>query len=141
MRPPDDASFLCSLNSTAWKILGTVLKVRRLIGKRHTMHVHEQGMGVTITVCPAGQQESVPLPGKWLSPTGLLIWRAFSGPGEWLVGKEIAARIDRDHDTKLRYLLLDMEERGVLLHEDGKGYARATPLPPQDDGQAGKQAC
>jgi len=82
---------------------------------------------VIITIKPACLSPDAPserLPGRWLSDAEQLVWKCL-GPDEWLVGKEIAARCGREHDTKLRYLLMNLEDRGVLLHEDGRGYARA----------------
>lgn len=68
------------------------------------------------------------MPGRWLSELEANIWRAIK-PGEWLTGKQVAVRLGRDYDRdpKLKHLLANLEDRGVLLHEDGQGYARATP--------------
>lgn len=123
-------SLQCVLNSVAWRVLAGMLKVERRTRQveRVTAHVVQDGLAVTITVCTAGQQESEPIPGRWLSDAEQLVWRAIQ-VGQWLNGKEIAARCGREHDTKLKYLLLNLEDRGVLVHEDGKGYARAVIKP------------
>lgn len=65
----------------------------------------------------------MPAPGgRMLSEDEARVVAVFRRPDEWLVGKEIAARLGQSHNTKLRYLLMNMEGRAVLLHEDGKGY-------------------
>lgn len=130
MRPPDDQAFLCVLKGLAWKILGAVLKVRQLVGRRHTEHVRHNGMAVTITVCPADQEESVPIPGRFFSDLGQLVWNAIQ-PGEYLAGKQVGKKIGRDYETdaKLKYQLQDLKERGVLDHDHRKGYSRAIAPP------------
>lgn len=81
---------------------------------------------VVIAVSPANleAEPAEQRPGEWLSPLGRLLWNALP-PGEWLVGKQIASRAGLPYEAKLKHILQDLEDRGVLLHEDGRGYARA----------------
>jgi hypothetical protein len=68
---------------------------------------------------PAGDEPRV---GLWLSPLGLLVWRALAdGP---LSGKEIAAAVGQKYENRMKYLLLDMEEREVIRHDRATGGYR-----------------
>jgi len=112
----------CLITSVAW---GLLAKLKAPVPGEVGVRVDRGDLAVTITVHPPGAPEAADrVPGRMLSSTEQLVWQAIQ-PGEWLVGKEIAGRIGRDYDVRLRYLLLNLEDRGVLAHEDGKGYARA----------------
>lgn len=121
MKPPG-ANLHCLLNSIAWKLLH---QIRTPITADITGSADRADGGVIVRVYPVNQPGLPPLntPGTWLSPIEQLIWNALAGP-EPLVGKEIAAKIGLPHDPRIKYLLKNLEDRGVLTHEDGQGYSR-----------------
>lgn len=87
--------------------------------------VVEGDLVVSIQVVPVNLEPaaSARLPGSWLSSQEQLIWNALNG--EPLLGKQIAAKLGWDYSTKLRYLLSNLEDRGVLHHDEVAGYSRA----------------
>jgi len=91
-----------------------------------TVHVRNRSHEVRIQVNPVNLTEPPPIeryPGAWLSPLELLVWRAFE-ENQALSGKQIAARTGQEYGPKLKYLLLNMEDRGLLTHDTGVGYTR-----------------
>jgi hypothetical protein len=85
---------------------------------------------VRITVAPAdaltGQGEH--FPGLHFSPFEVAVYHCLrAASGGPLSGKQIAARCSTDYDTKLKYLLQNLEERKVITLVEGKGYFLATP--------------
>jgi len=51
-----------------------------------------------------------------------------------LSGKQVAARCARGYDTQLKYALVLMEERRIIIHQPGQGYRLTGP--PRDPGMA-----
>jgi hypothetical protein len=91
------------------------------------VEVNHDGLRVLVVV-DATEQGGKPgpakYPGRFLSDAELLVWRALDG--KTLTGQAIADAVGRPYDTKLKHLLMNLEDREVIHHpEDGAGYARA----------------
>lgn len=115
------------LYAYCWQILS------HLTGKRLpplAVEVDDGVHRVTITVdrvdSAGGQAQR--FPGNFFSPRELLVWQALAnGP---LTGEGICAAIPGwRYDTPVKYLLSNLEERGVIRREDRRGYERAQPEP------------
>lgn len=95
-----------------------------------SVRVVEGDVVVTVEVAPADPAATLyptRYPGHWLSATEQLIWRVLeAGP---LLGKQIASAMGWDYSTRLKVLLANLEERGVLTHDEVEGYARASSQP------------
>jgi hypothetical protein len=112
------------LLSVAHTILGTV---QRPPDEPVSVEVAEEGVRVSIRLHRC-QDEATPdrarMPGRHLSSAEALIWEALGG--DTLQGKQIAAKIGWEYGPKLKILLANLYDRGVIGHEDGEGYSRAT---------------
>jgi hypothetical protein len=98
--------------------------------------VRSRTMQVCVEVNPVNAAETqafVKYPGLFLSAFEQLVWGVVDEKTP-LVAKEIAVKIGRAYDAKLKYLLLNLEDRGVLTHEDGRGYLRARQVNPGERG-------
>lgn len=84
----------------------------------------ETDLIVRIEVVPASVGgEVTATPGKWLSTPEQSIWAVLeNGP---LLGKQIASKLGWAYDQRIKQFLSNLEDRGVLTHDDGIGYARA----------------
>lgn len=116
----------CVVNAHAWQILR---EIQRPVDETIAAQVALVDLLVRIEVA-TNDVESIPppakYPGTWLSATEQLIWRALERKP--MLGKQIAAATGIDYGTRLKVILSNLEERGVLIHDETTGYARA-PLP------------
>lgn len=114
----------CILNSAAWSILG---KIPSGLADAIEVQVDRGDVAVRIQVAPSNDGEGgdgvLRYPGTWLSSTEQLIWNALAERA--LLGKQIAAKLGWEYSTKLKFLLSNLEDRGVLLHDETSGYSRA----------------
>lgn len=118
----------CVLTAHAHDLLVDLLRTSQTLPDEPlVVQVSESDLTVSIKVAPSDSVEgrsAVQFPGMWLSASEQLIWGALGdGP---LIGKKIAGRLNWEYTTRLRYLLSNLEERGVLVHDETTGYARAT---------------
>jgi hypothetical protein len=115
------------MRAVAYSVLATVAGQHvDPIVVREASDTHE----VKILVHPAGQRspdEGEPLPGRHLNDLELAVWLTLAG--ETPLGVQaIANRMRRRLDNRLKYTLLGLAGRGVLVtSQDGglKLYARA----------------
>ena len=116
----------CVVNAHAWQILR---ELQKPIEERIVTQVALARLSVRVEVALHDLDDIAPppqYPGAWLSSTEQLIWRALDRRP--LLGKQIAAAMGMEYGTRLKVLLSNLEERGVLTHDEATGYARA-PLP------------
>jgi hypothetical protein len=92
---------------------------------------------LTLTVAPADMVapiDHVRPPGLHFSPAEAAVYQCLLAAGGGpLSGKQIAVRTSLPYETKLKYLLQNLEEREVLSLIEGKGYVlrnSVTPIPP-----------
>jgi hypothetical protein len=79
---------------------------------------------VRVEAAPADAGAAVCYPGRHLSSVELLVWNALADGAKY--SKEIAHAIGWSQDqSKLRILLANLEDRGVIVHEERQGYSRA----------------
>ena len=115
-----------ALISLAWKV---VALLKKPLSRPIRIEVHEGNLTVLIAVNPNGQAENKQIPGRFLSDAEHRVWDAIHAD-EWLVGKEIAARVGKKYDDpRFKALLANLADRGVLDHDDDndKGFRRAVP--------------
>jgi hypothetical protein len=73
---------------------------------------------------------AVPMLGRFYSPLEEMVVRLLAGTGQPLQGKQIALGLGRPCDRDLRGELGTLEARGVIVHQNGEGYALAQPSLP-----------
>lgn len=78
-----------------------------------------------VTIGPRGAQvePDSELSGHFFSPLESAVWVALKDSP--LLGKQIAAALGRKYDPELKYLLSNLEERGVITRVAGRGYFRS----------------
>jgi hypothetical protein len=112
------------LLSVAHTILGTV---QRPPDEPVSVEVAEDGVRVSIRLHRC-QDDPAPgrarIPGRHLSSAEALIWECLGADS--LQGKQVAVRIGMEYGPRVKVLLANLVDRGVLNHEDGDGYSRAT---------------
>ena len=109
------------LNATAWRILHAL---RAPVREAIEVRAGDDGGVVRVVLSPPGLDGAPEeRPGKWLSALELIVWRALDG--KVLSGKALAAQCGEEYGPKIKYLLLNLEERGVITHDPGQGYSRA----------------
>lgn len=97
-------------------------------GKPVTIVARDGDIRVIVTVAPEGvpvDAGAAPegVKGIFLSPIEAAIVNALKAAmGAALSGKVIAARVSQEYDTRLKYLLVNLEERQIIEHEHGAGY-------------------
>ncbi len=107
----------CELKALAWKALGVASES---LADDCRVIVEDGDLRVIVQIAPT--TATVANPGLWLSETEgrvLAILRHADTP---MSGKMIAARLKMRYDTRLKYLLLNMEERELIRHTPNRGY-------------------
>lgn len=65
--------------------------------------------------------------GLFLSPIEAAIVNALQAAGGVaLSGKVLASRVSQEYDTRMKYVLVNLEDRQVISHESGQGYRVAS---------------
>jgi hypothetical protein len=113
------------LKSLAFSALAEVRRLRKAV----TVQAHDREHQVTIVVQPVGTQAGQVgpppgVPGRFLSDSEAAVVNALgAAAGARLNGKQLAARCSREYDTKFKHLLMNLEDREVIDHDPGDGYA------------------
>lgn len=122
------------LKARAWAILADVDD--RLPTKSMAVSATNGATRIDLTVGPSSivsalAQQGGPPPGVhglFLSPMCAAIVNALMAGGcreggePAMSGKQIAARISQEYATRLKYLLLELEDRLVIVHTPNEGY-------------------
>lgn len=112
------------LKSLAFTALAEVPRLKKSL----TVQAKDREHLVVLLVQPVGSgpgRVGPPpgVPGRFLSDAEAAVVNALSGSAERINGKQLAARVSREYDTKFKHLLLNLEEREVIDHAPGDGYA------------------
>ena len=120
---PGSRVLRAQLRALLWQMMAAV--VSRPDPKPLTLSIQDRAVQITATIAPAGATATggAAYPGKHLGTLETAIWLALVKP---MNAKRLARELNEPCSPKIRTILANLVERGVLTHSTEQGYSRAT---------------